>query len=109
MRVGQDCAMLAGHLNQCHARVDCRMLRGFEPTHVLGSAHCRFEAQMVEVVNVAVDLYVEHRGAGPAIALPADLMLGQLRQLGAIKVTTSRRRTNRCNTIYPDRRESPDK
>ena len=82
VRVGQNCAMLAGHLNRCHTRVNCGTLRGtylFEPTHALGSAHCHFEAQMVKVVNGAVDLYAEHRGEGPAIALPVDLMLGELR------------------------------
>ena len=97
VRLGQDWAMLAGHLNRCHTCVDCGTLRGtypFEPTHALGSAHCRFEAHMVEVVNGAIDLYAEYRGVGPAIARPADLMLGELRQLGATKVTTSRRRTN---------------
>ena len=55
---------------------------------------------MVEVANGAVDLYVEHRGACQASELPTDLMLGELRQLGATKVTTSHRRTDLCHTIY---------
>jgi len=103
VRRGQDSAMLAGHLNRCQAHVDCGTLRGtflFGLTHALDSAHCRFEAQMVEVANGAVDLYVEHRGACQASELPTDLMLGELRQLGATKVTTSHRRTDLYHTIY---------
>ena len=49
---------------------------------------------MVEVVDGTLDLYVEHRGAGPAKVWPADLVLGELRQLGSTKVTTMRRSTD---------------
>jgi len=52
------------------------------------------------VVNGITDLYVEHRGAGPAVQLPRDLMLGELRQVGATKVTTSHHGTVSCHTIY---------
>ena len=68
--------------------------------HALSSAHCQFEAQMVNVVNGTTDLYVEHRGAGPAIQLPVGLEIGELRQLGATEVTTSHKRTDLCHTIY---------
>ena len=103
VRLGQDCAMLAGHLSWFHAWVEGGTLRKsylFEPTHPLNRVHCQFEAQMVEVANGPIDLYVEHRCAGPAIALPAGMMLGELRQLGATKVTTSHKRTDLCHTIY---------
>ena len=102
VRVGQDCAMLAGHLNRCSVRAEGGTLRGtylFEPTHTF-STQCQLEAQLVNVVNGTTDLYVEHRGAGPAIQLPRDLMLGELRQLGATKVTTTHHGTVSCHTIY---------
>ena len=40
VRLGQDCAMLAGHLNRCLAQVEGGALRGtflFEPTNALGN------------------------------------------------------------------------
>ena len=80
-----------------------RKLRGiylFEPTPAVGNAHFLMEAQMVEVTDGVVDLYVEHRGAEPSILWPADLMLGELRQLAATKVTTTQRSTEVCNAVY---------
>ena len=48
VRLGQDCAMLAGHLNRCIAQVESGTLRGtFEPTKALGNAHCLLAAQVV--------------------------------------------------------------
>ena len=51
-------------------------------------------------MNGITDLYVEHRGAGPALQLPRDLMLGELRQVCAMKVTPSHHGTVSCLTIY---------
>ena len=60
-----------------------------EPTHALSSAQCQLEVQVVNVIDGITDLHVENQGARLVLQLPRGLMIGEMRQLGATKVTTS--------------------
>ena len=80
VRLSETRALLVGHLNSCPVQVLDAALEGiylFEPApDSLHGQTCQFEVQLVKMVHGATNLFIEHRGGGPALELTCDSVLG---------------------------------
>ena len=79
----------------------------FEPTTSLSDKSCQLAVQMVTVSNRLLDLYVEHRGAGPALELARGHAVVELRQIGTTKVRAPHCGTKACLAIYQSAHSAP--
>ena len=92
VRLSRDTAIETGALVKCSCDVDVGGFNGtfvFESTSDTGEDHCFIAAQIVNVQNGCIELFVEHRGAGPAWLVPRGKVLGRVSEISTTVLHTS--------------------